>query len=192
MPLNSRLYCFLRRGLRVTIFPLLGLGFIAPVVADIPPQFAVHRHSEPELDPRDLPEEQVVFPAWPSQADLVEFVVSAATDNHFFIDSKALSIGKDGVVRYTLVIKTPGGAVNTSFEGIRCSTASNRIYATGRPDGTWAPSRNEEWQRIENKSRNRHHAALFSEYLCQLGGQPVNNVAEAVRALKQTKQNIVP
>ena len=34
---------------------------------------------------------------------LIPFVVSAMTDNRFMIDSESLSIGSDGIFRYTQV-----------------------------------------------------------------------------------------
>jgi hypothetical protein len=64
-----------------------------------------------------------------------------------------------------VVVKTAGGATNISFEGIRCGTLESRLYATGA-NGKWVKARNSAWQPIENKSINRHHAALSRDYFC--------------------------
>lgn len=111
-------------------------------------------------------EGEVTLPALPKEEDLQEFYVSAGTANRFFIDGKSIAPGNDGVVRFTLVVKTSGGATNTTFEGIRCATLETRLYAVGRPDGTWSKARSSEWKDIESKPINRHHAALSRDYFC--------------------------
>lgn len=114
-------------------------------------------------------EQAVELPSAPRQEDLLPFVVSAATGNRFFVDARSLRVDGDGVVRYVLVVETPGGARNVSFEGMRCETRERRIYASGRADGSWSPSRNRGWERIREAVANRHHAALFTEYFCPIG-----------------------
>jgi hypothetical protein len=109
------------------------------------------------------------LPAAPKNENLVEFYVGAATTNHFSIDATTLTVGTDGIVRYTLVVTTAGGATNTTFEGMRCSSGEYRIYASGRADGSWVKSRSELWRPIENKPVNRHHAALKLEFFCPDG-----------------------
>jgi len=80
------------------------------------------------------------------------------------------------------VVQTQGGARNVTYEGLRCETKERRLYASGRPDGTWARSRNDEWRRIQNMATNRHHAALIFDYFCP-SGAIVRDVAEARDAL---------
>lgn len=110
-------------------------------------------------------------PGWPADANLVRIDVSAAAANDYFIDSASLDIGKDRVVRYTLVVKTTGGATNVSFEGIDCRGPMWKHYASGRSDKTWskASARRLEWRPIENKTINAHHAALSRYYFCPQG-----------------------
>jgi hypothetical protein len=122
-----------------------------------------------DADRQKLTEDEVAMPVAPKSENLVEFDVSAATTNHFFIDASTLSVSNDGVVRYVLVVRAAGGAVNTSFEGMRCASGEYRIYASGRGDGGWAKSRNDIWRPIENKPVNRHHAALSKELFCPDG-----------------------
>lgn len=129
-------------------------------------------------------ESEVVLPELPQDGNLVEFYVSAVATNRFFIDSASLAAGTDGVIRYALVVKTSGGAVNTTFEGIRCGTRQYRLYATGRSDATWAPARASEWLPIENKPVNRHHAALSREFFCPRGAA-IGNADEGRDALRR-------
>lgn len=124
----------------------------------------------------------IALPASPRAENLIEFYVSAATRNHFFIDSLSLSVGADGVIRYVLVVKTVGGATNTSFEGIRCSTGEYRLYATGRGDGSWTRAQLSAWRPIENQSANGDHAALSRDYFCP-DGFPVADAAAGRAAL---------
>lgn len=141
---------------------------------------------EEDYETKQWQEIEVKLPPAPSDAGLQSFYVSASTDNKFFIDLATLSIGSDGVVRYVLVINTPGGGRNVTFEGMRCETRENRIYASGRLDGTWSKSRNNDWSRVRDVYANRHHAALFLEYFCP-SGVIVRSVEEAQEALRRGK-----
>jgi hypothetical protein len=123
---------------------------------------------DPDGEQRPAAEPEVELPAFPRSENLLPFTVSATTNNQFLIDSSSLSIGSDGVTRYTLVIVSPSGARNVSYEGMKCATGERRLYALGRTDETWARARNDRWARITNSTLNRHHAALFSEYFCPI------------------------
>lgn len=87
------------------------------------------------------------------------------------------------MVRYTLVARSPQGAQNVSFEGIRCESREVRGYATGRADGTWS-RRDTPWRRIESRSVQRWHNALAAEYFCA-GRTPIQDAAEGVDALRR-------
>ncbi len=140
--------------------------------------------SEEDYEAKQWQEIEVPLPAAPAEAGLQSFYVSMATDNKFFVDLTTLSVGGDGVVRYVLVIVTPSGARNVTFEGMRCETRETRIYASGRSDGTWSKSRNSEWSRIQDVYANRHHATLFLEYFCPIGAI-VRDATEAKEALRR-------
>jgi hypothetical protein len=142
-----------------------------------------YQEDEPVLEMKD-----VEPPAFPKQENLLEFYVSAATTNKYFIDASTLAPGTDGIVRYVLVVKTSGGATNVSFEGINCRERSWKHYATGRSDSTWVKSSatRAEWRVIENKSANRHHAALNRDYFCP-DGVPIHTSDEGRNALRLGK-----
>lgn len=131
-------------------------------------------------------EEVLQLPAFPQEATLREFYVSATTTHKYYIDTATLSVGKDGVVRYALVVRTGGGATNISFEGMRCETREFRIYATGNRDGSWAPARRSEWRPVENKPTNRYHAALARDYFCPVG-TAIHSADEGREALRLGK-----
>lgn len=110
------------------------------------------------------------LPAPPQAASLREIYVSAVATNTYFVDEATLTVGTDRVVRYVLVVEASGGARNVSFEGMHCDSGKWKLYANGRPDGTWVRARVSEWREIENKPVNRHHAALSRDYFCPDGG----------------------
>jgi CNP1-like family protein len=123
-------------------------------------------------------EEEVAPPAYPSSGDLVEFTLATAEGFRFFIDRKSLSVGKDGVVRYVLVARSPSGPQNVTFEGLRCASADQRVYALGRPDGSWSAARS-PWRPLSSA----RHIALYREYFCPQN-EPIRTAGEGVRALE--------
>lgn len=136
-------------------------------------------------------EEALQLPAFPQASNLREFYVSATTSHRYFIDTASLSVGKDGVVRYALVVRTSGGATNVTFEGMRCETGEFKLFATGHPDGNWSPVRRGEWRRIENKPVNRQHAALSRDFFCPVGNAifSADEGREALRLGKHPNAN---
>lgn len=150
------------------------------------------------LQPKDNPDfeedapwqelKEVEPPAFPRQENLREYYVGPATTNNYFIDASTLSVGSDGIVRYVLVVRTSGGATNVSFEGINCKELTWKYYATGRSDGTWVKSRaaRSEWQPIENKPVNRHHASLSRDLFCPIG-TAISTADEGRNALRLGK-----
>lgn len=136
-----------------------------------------------DYESKQWQEIEVVLPPPPKESDLQPFYVSAATSNQFFIDMSSLSVGADGVVRYVLLVLSPEGGRNVTFEGMRCESRERRIYAAGRKDGSWSKARKNEWVRIQDAYANRHHAALFLDYFCPFGNI-VRDAAEARNALK--------
>lgn len=137
---------------------------------------------EEDYESRQWQEIAVTLPEPPQQRNLVPFYVSAATSNRFYIDASTLSVGSDGVVRYVLLVLSPEGGRNVTFEGMRCESRERRIYAVGRLDGSWSKARKNEWVRIQDAYANRHHAALFLDYFCPFGNI-VRDAAEARNAL---------
>ncbi len=150
--------------------------------------FAICGHAfadlEGDYESKQWQENEVQLPAAPKDETLQAFYVSAASDNQFLIDLATLIVGQDGVIRYVLLVLTPEGGRNVTFEGIRCETRAHRIYASGRRDGSWSRSRNNTWSRIQEAYANRQHAALFVDYFCP-GGTIVQDAAEAKDALRR-------
>lgn len=113
---------------------------------------------------KELP---VELPALPKDEDLRSFYVSPTSMHVFSIDLSSLSVGTDGIVRYTLVSRSQAGAVNISHEGIRCETGERKSYAFGRSGGEWVRSQRSGWQPLRNAAANRQYMALANDYFCQ-------------------------
>lgn len=139
---------------------------------------------EEDYETKGWQEIEVQLPAAPRPETLQPFYVSAATDNRFMVDLATLSVGSDGVVRYVLVVLAAEGGRNVTFEGIRCESRERRIYASGRRDGTWSKSRNNEWTRINDEYVNRYRAALYLDYFCP-NDVIVRSADEAREALRR-------
>lgn len=120
-------------------------------------------------------EAQHQLPPAPDPKYLIPIDVGSLSDNTFAVDEQSVTVGTDDVVRYTLVVTSPGGARNVSYEGMRCATAERRLYALGRTDGSWSKARNNQWVRISENNLNRHHAALYRDYFCSSGGSVSDN-----------------
>lgn len=147
---------FLQTGL------LAGLALLSGLHAALAQTF------DDDFDDENKPwvEIAVQLPPAPKAENLLPFYVSPTATQSFAVDSKSLSVGTDGVVRYTLVSVSKGGAKNVSYEGIRCATFEKKIYAIGQDDGTWSRSRQDKWEGIVRGYANRQHAALAMDYFC--------------------------
>lgn len=137
---------------------------------------------ELEQERRNWQEGEVKLPAFPKDDGLIEFFVSGASSFRFFIDPASLSPGRDGVVRYTLIARSPSGYSNISYEGIRCATNSYRVYALGS-NGSWKPQ-DSDWRVIEAKSVQRWHNILRNDFFC-LVRMPIWTAAEGIDALRR-------
>jgi hypothetical protein len=136
-----------------------------------------------EDDNKTWQEMAVQLPAMPQEGNLLPFDVSAIATQRFAIDAKSLSVGKDGVVRYTLVTVSASGAKNVSYEGIRCESREQKIYALGHADGTWSQARSSQWEPILSNGVNRQQAALSRDYFCA-GNTIAGDAADMLRRMR--------
>ncbi|AYH42852.1 CNP1-like family protein [Azoarcus sp. DN11] len=158
--------------------PILRGGLLALVCFSAPAFAGLFTDADP-----DWKEGGHTLPAAPRDGALREFFVSSASPNHFFIDEDSIAVGEDGVVRYTLVIRTPGGAKNVTNEGIRCASGTWRLYATGRSGGDWSAARDADWKPIVDNTYNRPRAALSEDHFCD-GPVPPRDRDEVLRRLR--------
>lgn len=144
------------------------VALAATVLTSIATANAQSRFEE-DFDDKDKPWQEIAIqlPTAPKPENLVRFYVSPTATQSFAIDTNSLTVGQDGVIRYTLVATSEAGAKSVSYEGIRCATYERKLYAFGQPDGSWSRSRRDHWERIQTHATNRQHAALTKDYFCQ-------------------------
>lgn len=115
---------------------------------------------------------------------LLPFEVSNNTSLTFAIDPASVSVGTDGVVRYTVVITTPGGERNVNYEGIRCDTYEWRLYAGLNADHNgWDQTVANDWERIQKGTLNAYHSALYTDFFCA-NKMPAGNARTIVENLR--------
>ena len=136
-----------------------------------------------DFDDKEWKEQVAQLPLFPKPENLVRAQIGIEATFTFFIDQASIDVGRDGVIRYSVVARSQGGAENVSFEGIRCATRERKIYAFGRPDKTWAQARNPTWASISTARLNPYHADLADRYFCPQRS-PVFDAASAIRNLR--------
>lgn len=171
------------RCVRGAVVALVILAAVAACAA--PPQGGKWQQWDIDFDEGKKPWQEIesMMPPYPRPEHLVPLADRGASQHQFLIDAQSLSVGEDGVVRYTLLVRTAGGATNVSFEGMRCETREQKYYALGRADGSWVRARSPQWRRIETQSINRHHIVLYSDVFCD-GRDPVTTTREVLQRLK--------
>jgi hypothetical protein len=122
----------------------------------------------------------VVLPPAPQADHLVEFTVDKIRDFRFYVDASTLTVNRDGVVRYVLVARSQAGADNVTYEGLTCRSAEYRLYATGRPGGSWQEQR-VPWRPVAMRAVQR---TLMDDYFCPRRVL-ISSAAEAVMALRR-------
>jgi CNP1-like family len=129
-------------------------------------------------------EEKVTLPSYPEAENLIAFDVSATSVFTFFIDKTSLSVGEDGVVRYTLVARSPSGVNNVSYEGMHCSDGTYKVYAFGQPNRTWQSNPSAQWRPVENKNIVPWRNVLQHDYFCPQN-VAISSAADGVSYLKR-------
>ena len=111
-------------------------------------------------------EAKVELPGFPQDNDLIEFFPGRIGSHRYFIDGRTLAMGKDGVVRYAVVVKTAGGATNVAYEGIRCASGERRVYALGDRNRHWVEAKRSDWEPIRRGQVNEYRQILYADYFC--------------------------
>ena len=147
------------------------------------------------IEDKEFKEIEAAFPPYPQDSTLLEFQLRRNSDSHFYVDRDSISIGADRVLRYSVVVKSPYGALTISYEGLRCKTSEYKVYAFGVISGEWTKSRDSQWLAIERNDGN-FRFTLFKDYLCDgeaiagrneqdlianLKGKPLNNTTGKYR-----------
>ena len=159
---------------------------LAAAECDTRKYYECYDYQESEEDKKVWQEEKYKLPAAPNMDTLIPFEVNVSNANRFFVDPPSVSVGNDGVVRFTVVIESSGGARTVNYEGLRCKTRERRLYAFGQKDGTWVESEGSTWilmQKQQHKMHNAYPAVLAYDYFC-LDLEPPPSAEVAVERLR--------
>jgi hypothetical protein len=157
---------------RLTRMTLCGFLAAPPLVAQERPFIdeprPMSQRAPEEIEEWAWQEGEAKLPAFPQEADLVEFRVDDPTGRfRYFLDRRSLAVDKvGGVVQYTVAIESQTGARNLAHEGIRCQTLEYKIYAYGGTDGRFRPVREPQWKEIRGDRLNRFRRDLHDFFLC--------------------------
>ena len=122
-------------------------------------------------DSKTWKELEAQLPSYPKEGALVLLNMGVASPHRFYVDPASVSLGVDGVVRYTAVVKAWGGALNATFEGIRSETRELKLYALGHSNGSWVRARKPQWERMQRHTKP-YQFTLYREYFCPSRTQP--------------------
>ncbi len=89
----------------------------------------------------------------------------AIKSNAYHIALDSLSVGKDQIVRYVVMVTSKSnGAKNIIFEGIDCNTNQYRTYGWGNPKQEWSKSSKVTWKIIQKNQHNAWQASLGDSF----------------------------
>lgn len=137
-----------------------------------------------------VPELEAVLPPAPRDADLVPLWLESVDSRFdYLLDARSLSLGADGVFRYTIVIRSPSGTENVLYEGLRCDPSAYKTYAY-LGSGGFKPTRDRRWREMKRTGPTAYRSALAEEYVCVRAGQParLDGIVSAVRDAERERR----
>lgn len=125
-----------------------------------------HSNWEPEWK-----EDKSALPALPREEDLVPIdAPNGAPGYSYAVDRATLEEGDDGVMRYTVMVKSGSGAVNVFREGIRCLTGEVRTYAyAGGGNDAFRPLGG-DWGPLSARGTRGYQDYLYEAIMCDRHG----------------------
>ena len=143
----------------------------------------------PEEEERPIAEQRVAPPPYPRDSDLAEFKLRNPTSNRFLIDTSSLTVGKDAIIRFVLVIRTAGDETNVRFSGVRCSDRTWKDYAFVGDDKKWKVDADAQWRDIQELRYNNYQETLYGDYFCLgrglwISGKPVGDARKLAKLLR--------
>lgn len=107
------------------------------------------------------------LPDYPQEKNLFPFEVDYAGPRYrYLLDVASLSIGRDKVVRYSVILESESGARNVYHEGIHCRKKKYKTYAIGTSDRTFRRMNAKEWKPWRRGGVFGYRPQLADRYLC--------------------------
>jgi hypothetical protein len=118
------------------------------------------------VDNPDWVEEAVADAPAFSQTALIPIEMPPYVSLKIGVDPTTVTVGKDGVVRYVVVMTNTTGSVSAAFEGIRCSTYEVKTYARQMTAGKWSQVASPQWMSLSATVPSRHAYAFARQGAC--------------------------
>ncbi|MCK5648283.1 MAG: CNP1-like family protein [Gammaproteobacteria bacterium] len=134
------------------------------------------------------------LPDYPQDNNLLQFDGPPAYRNYqYLMDEKSLIVGQDGVVRYSIVIRSSGGADNVMYDGLRCTTNQIKNYAYGSTDmdgkKKFIRKKNADWKAFRSTGVTAYASILAADYFCDHNGAVLKR-HEIIQNIKYGKGNV--
>jgi len=62
------------------------------------------------------------------------------------------------------------GADGVELDVMRCASGEWKLYAFGRPDGSWVRNKRASWVPVKDRETAGYHRELFYHYFCTVEG----------------------
>lgn len=132
--------------------------------------------AEPEQDEKSWQETAINLPPFPRAQDLLPIRGDAGDPGYnYYIDVNSVTLTPDEVLRYTIIIQSPGGASNIVYEGIRCATSEIRTLAYGTREGRFKRMPEADWTYVHTQGPLGYRTNLVELYVCDENGWAVDS-----------------
>lgn len=129
-------------------------------------------------------EDKPVLPEGYNDEDLQEFSLGQNEQRfRYFIERGSLHSEPNGITRFLLVIRSPQGADNISYEGLHCGEHLYKVYAYGVKQSL-KPIPKPVWKDISRQTRDNYHNTLYNNLLCDLNTGKANPPDKVFRAMQ--------
>jgi hypothetical protein len=131
------------------------------------PYFSPGVSSGNGADNVDWQEEQIAPPPSFSADRVIALDMPARVSLKIGVDPDTIVVGKDGVVRYVIVMRNTTGSTTAVYEGIRCVTDEVKTYARLSSSGAWVLQINPVWKAVNDNMPSHHAQAFARQGACQ-------------------------
>lgn len=177
----------------VTISLLFVLFLLAAGEVSARRQLYDEPHDTPlkNIEEQEWSEGATDLPDYPEDENLLEFQVDQPGSKfRYFIDTESISVGEDdGVVRYTLVIRSQSGSSNVMFEAMHCTERQYKTFAYGTSKGEFRPLRKPRWRSIRETTNVRYRQDLWEFYLCDFETRKTRSSQHIINAIRYPREN---
>lgn len=119
----------------------------------------------------DWQEAVSALPPLPSDENLRALDADRADPRYeYLLDRASIRRGKDGVMRYVVVVTSPTGSRNVFFEGIRCETDEAKTYAFAGTGSAFSRSTGSRWAPVAIRGVRAYQEYLAAVILCDRNG----------------------